>query len=56
MQIERNKQIILHIYICIYIYNSKKIWGYESLLTNDGRCTLEIKSRIAMAKAAFSKK
>jgi len=27
-----------------------------SLLTNDGRCTREIKSRIAMAKAAFSKK
>jgi len=27
-----------------------------SILTNDGRCTSEIKSRIAMAKAAFSKK
>jgi hypothetical protein len=27
-----------------------------SLLTDDGRCTSEIKSRIAMAKAAFSKK
>ena len=27
-----------------------------SLLTNDGRCTREIKSRIAMAKAAFSQK
>jgi len=27
-----------------------------SLLTNDGRCTCEITSRIAMAKAAFSKK
>ena len=27
-----------------------------SLLTNDGRCTCEIKSRISMAKAAFSKK
>jgi len=26
------------------------------LLTNDGRCMCEIKSRIAMAKAAFSKK
>jgi len=25
-----------------------------SLLTNDGRCTCEIKCRIAMAKAAFS--
>ena len=27
-----------------------------SMLTNDGRCTCEIKSIIAMAKAAFSKK
>jgi hypothetical protein len=28
----------------------------DSILTNDGRCTCENKSRIAMAKAAFSKK
>jgi hypothetical protein len=27
-----------------------------SMLTNDGRCTCEIKSRIAMAKATFNKK
>ena len=27
-----------------------------SMLTNDGRCTCEIKPRIAMARAAFSKK
>jgi len=27
-----------------------------SILTNDGRCTCEIKSRITMAKAAFNKK
>jgi hypothetical protein len=27
-----------------------------SILTNDGRCTCEIKSRIGMAKVAFSKK
>jgi len=27
-----------------------------SMLTNDGRCTCEIKSRIAMGKAAFNKK
>jgi hypothetical protein len=26
-----------------------------SMLTNDGRCTCEIKSMIAMAKAAFNK-
>jgi hypothetical protein len=28
----------------------------DSMLTDDGRCTCEIKSRIAMAKAAFNKK
>jgi hypothetical protein len=27
-----------------------------SILTNDGRCTSEIKCRIAMVKAAFNKK
>jgi hypothetical protein len=27
---------------------------FGSILTNDGRCTREIKSRIAMAKAAFN--
>ena len=27
-----------------------------SILTNDGRCICEIKSRIAIAKAAFNKK
>jgi hypothetical protein len=28
----------------------------KKMLTNDGRSTCEIKSRIAMAKAAFNKK
>ena len=38
---------------CIYIY----IYIYVYIQSgNDGRCTCEIKSRIAMAKAAFSKK
>ena len=27
-----------------------------SILTNDGKCTCDFKSRIAMAKAAFNKK
>jgi len=27
-----------------------------SILTNDGKCTCEIKCRISMAKAAFNKK
>jgi len=29
---------------------------FGSILTNDGRCTCEIKCRTAMAKAAFNKK
>jgi hypothetical protein len=29
---------------------------FSSILTNDGRCTCEIKCRIAMAKVAFKKK
>jgi hypothetical protein len=29
---------------------------FGSILTNDGRCTCEIKCRIAVAKAAFNKK
>jgi hypothetical protein len=42
--------------------NIKKLENVESfkylgsILTNDGRCTYEIKYRIAMAKAAFNKK
>jgi len=28
----------------------------DNTLTNDGRCTCEIKSRIAIAKALFNKK
>ena len=29
---------------------------FSRILTNDGRCTCEIKCRISMAKAAFNKK
>ena len=36
--------------------NVKRFKYFGSLLTNDGRCTCEIKSRIAMAKATFNKK
>jgi hypothetical protein len=41
--------------------NQKQLENLESfkylgsILTNDGRCTCEIKCRIAMAKAAFNK-
>ena len=52
-------------YVYIYIYiliDQKQLENVEcfkylgSLLTNDGRCTREIKSRIAIAKTEFSKK
>jgi hypothetical protein len=36
--------------------NVKSFKYLGSILTNDGRCTCEIKCRIAMSKAAFSKK
>ena len=44
------------------IINQKQLENVESfkylgsILANDGRCTCEIKCRIAMAKAAFNKK
>ena len=37
-------------------YNVECFKYFGSMLTVDGRCTREIKSRIALAKAAFSKK
>jgi hypothetical protein len=36
--------------------NAESFKYLGSMLTNDGRCTCEIKSRTAMAKAAFNKK
>ena len=36
--------------------NVKCFKNLGSILTDDGMCTYEIKSRIAMAKAAFNKK
>ena len=36
------------------MWNLLRIW--KACVTNFGRCTCEIKSRIAMANAAFSKK
>jgi len=35
--------------------NEESFKYLDSMLTNDGRCTCEIKSRIAMAKASFNK-
>ena len=45
-----------------FCQNQKQLENVEyfkylgSILTKDGRCTCEIKSRIAMAKAVFNKK
>ena len=36
--------------------NVKSFKYLGSILTDDGRCTCEIKSKIAMAKGAFNKK
>ena len=38
------------------LQNVESFKYFGSMLTNDGRCTCEIKSRVAMAKAAFNKK
>ena len=38
------------------LQNAKCFKYLGSILTDDGRCTCEIKSRIVMAKAAFNKK
>jgi hypothetical protein len=38
------------------LQNVESLKYLDSILTNDGRCTCEIKCRIAMAKAAFNKK
>jgi hypothetical protein len=38
------------------LQNVESIKYLGSMLTNDGRCSCEIKSRIAMVKVAFSKK
>ena len=39
-----------------HLENVQSFKYFGSILTNDGRCTCEIKCRIAMAKAAFNKK
>ena len=52
--------LIFLVYISVLI-DQKQLENVESfkylgsMLTNDGRCTREIKSRIAMAKSAFNK-
>ena len=40
----------------IVVVSRLRVKYLDSILTNDGRCTCEIKSRIAVAKAAVNKK
>jgi hypothetical protein len=64
MSVEKTKVMIIsrHPFPVKLMIDQKQLETVESfkylgsMLTNDGRCTCEIKSRIAMAKAAFNKK
>jgi hypothetical protein len=64
MNVEKTKvmRISRQLFPVKIMIDQKQLENMESLkylgniLTNDGRCTCEIKCRIAMAKAAFSKK
>jgi hypothetical protein len=47
------KNVISLLYKSYYLESYKYL---GSILTSDGKCTCEIKCRIAMAKAAFNKK
>ena len=59
IQLFNTKHVTFKEYIYIYIYRMENVKCFKylgSTLTDDGRCTCEIKSRTAMAKAAFNKK
>jgi hypothetical protein len=64
MNVEKTKvmRISIHPFPVKIMIDQKQLENVESfnylgsVLTNDGRCTCEIKCRIAMAKAAFNKK
>jgi hypothetical protein len=59
MEKKKKKTKVMRISIMIDQKQLEDVESFKylgSMLTNDGRCTCEIKSRIAMAKAAFSKK
>ena len=52
-----NKSQIIFFSIHIHLLENVKYFKYlGSMLTEDGSCTCEIKSRIAKAKAAFNRK
>ncbi|MCL2094276.1 MAG: hypothetical protein FWH12_08825 [Treponema sp.] len=64
MNVEKTKGMrisrqLFPVKIMIYQKQLQNVESFKylgSILKNDGRCTCEIKSRIAMAKAAFNKK
>lgn len=51
-----NWQFLLLIATAPTLKNVKHFKYFGNIITNDERCTNEIRSRIAMAKSAFSKK
>ena len=56
MRISRQSSLVTIMIDQKQLENVKYFKYLGSILTNDGRCTCEIKSRITMAKAAFNKK
>ena len=56
MRIARQPSQVTHMIDQKQLENVECFKYLGSILTNDGRCTCEIKSMIAMAKAAFNKK
>jgi hypothetical protein len=56
MRISRQPSLVTIMIGQKQLYNVECFKYLGSVLTNDGRCTSEIKIRIAMAKAVFNKK
>ena len=56
MNMEKTKVMRISRQFPLKIMNVESFKYLGSILTNDGRCTCEIKCRIARAKAAFNKK
>jgi len=56
MWIKINIQNVRVCYKILFLNNITSFKYLGSILSNDGKCTCEIKHRIAMSKAAFNKK
>jgi hypothetical protein len=56
MRISRQSSPVTIMIFQKHLENVECFKYFGSMFTNEGRCTCEIKSRIAMAKAAFNKK